>query len=445
MTRCTFYKLFVLLCLSVAIICCLNGYFIHYLQATNSQRESVEPRKHGPRPYADRRTSTNQSHSSPGAESNNAHLVQAAIQHKAASLKPAFRNKNPLYFKMKQAILDTFRLQPYNSSTIWKTVNAWPKRNEVIPALEPKLGSALAALQREPIRGVKNSRRGTQLKLVLELAGPQYVLFKPRWYHLEEIVNGTVYSGKDRHNAEIVSFHLAVILNLRSAPIVVGRSISLREHLSLVDEELRQTMLVIDGRQCVYGSCYYCRPSEVVCDDPVTGTLDGAVLYTIPGKLAKYRSPWQRTYDTGRKADWETDGGYCTLVRRKLSTETLLDLIDAAVFDFLIQNGDRHHYETRDDRLLLIDNGKGFGNPFVDHLDILAPLYQCCMIRRTTWIRLTTFSGGALTELLREIDRLDTLQPLLTEAHYQAIERRLLYVFSTVELCRQKHGNKLFK
>lgn len=60
-------------------------------------------------------------------------------------------------------------------------------------------------------------------------------------------------------------------------------------------------------------------------------------------------------------------------------------------------------------------------------------------------MRLTTFSGGALTELLREIDRLDPLQPLLTEAHYLALERRLLYVFSTVELCRQKHGNKLFK
>uniref|UniRef100_A0A182FMH9 FAM20 C-terminal domain-containing protein n=2 Tax=Anopheles albimanus TaxID=7167 RepID=A0A182FMH9_ANOAL len=443
MTRCTFYKLFILLCLSVAIICCLNGYFIHYLQSTASQRELVESRKHGPRPYTSR--TTNLSHNSLVESNDNAHLVQAAILHKAASLKPVFRNKNPIYFKMKQAILDTFRLKPYNSSTIWKMVNAWPKRNEVIPALEPKLGSVLAALQREPIRAVKKSHRGTQLKLVLELAGPQYVLFKPRWYQREEIINGTVYSGKDRHNAEIVSFHLAVILNLRSAPIAVGRSISLRDHLPLVEEELRQTMLVIDGRQCVYGSCHYCRQSEPVCDDPVTGTLEGAILYTIPGKLVKYRSPWQRTYQTERQAEWETNGGYCTLVRRKLSTETLLDLIDAAVFDFLIQNGDRHHYETRDERLLLLDNGKGFGNPFVDHLDILAPLYQCCIIRRSTWMRLTTFSGGALTELLREIDRLDPLQPLLTEAHYLALERRLLYIFSTVELCRQKHGNKLFK
>ncbi|XP_050099471.1 glycosaminoglycan xylosylkinase homolog isoform X2 [Anopheles aquasalis] len=418
---------------------------MHYLQSTFAPRKLVEPRKHGsPRSPASSRT-TNQSHNPLGESFNNAHLVQAAIVQNATTLKPEFRNKHTSYFRIRQAILNTFRLQPYNSSTIWKTVNAWPKRNEVIPALEPKLGSVLAALRREPIRGVKKSRRGTQLKLVLELSGPQYVLFKPRWYEREEIINGTVYSGKDRHNAEIVSFHLAVMLNLRSAPIAVGRSISLRDHLPLVDEELRQTMLVIDGRQCIYGSCHYCRQSEPVCDDPQTGTLDGAILYTIPGKLVKYRSPWQRTYNTERKAEWETNGGYCTLVNRTLSPAILLDLIDAAVFDFLIQNGDRHHYETRDGRLLLLDNGKGFGNPFVDHLDILAPLYQCCMIRDTTWKRLKLFSGGALTDLLREIDRLDALQPLLTEAHYLALERRLLYVFSTVQLCTQKHGNKMFK
>uniref|UniRef100_A0A2M4BNE1 Putative secreted protein n=1 Tax=Anopheles marajoara TaxID=58244 RepID=A0A2M4BNE1_9DIPT len=441
MTRCTFYKLFLLLCLSLVVICCLNGYFIHYLHSTTSQSKSVEPRKHGPRPSASRTTKL--SHNPLAEGNNNAQLVQAAILQNATTLKPEYRNKHPEYFRMKKAILDTFRLQPYNSSTIWRTVNAWPKRNEVIPASEPKLGSVLAALQREPIQAVKQSRRGTQLKLVLELSGRQYVLFKPRWYEREEIINGTVYSGKDRHNAEIVSFHLAVILNLRSTPIAVGRSISLRDHLPLVDDELRQTMLVIDGRQCVYGSCHYCRSSEPVCDDPVTGTLEGAVLYTIPGKLEKYRSPWQRTYSTERKAEWETNAGYCTLVRKSRPLEILLDLIDAAVFDFLIQNGDRHHYELRDKRLVLLDNGKGFGNPFVDHLDILAPLYQCCMIRKSTFNRLKIFAGGALTELLREIDRFDALQPLLTEAHYLALERRLLYVFSTVELCLQKRGNKV--
>lgn len=65
-------------------------------------------------------------------------------------------------------------------------------------------------------------------------------------------------------------------------------------------------------------------------------------------------------------------------MKTKLSVLRILDLIDAAIFDFLIQNGDRHHYETRKNRVVLIDNGKGFGNPNVDFIDILSPLYQCC-------------------------------------------------------------------
>lgn len=66
-------------------------------------------------------------------------------------------------------------------------------------------------------------------------------------------------------------------------------------------------------------------------------------------------------------------------MKPKIAETRLLDLIDVAIFDFLIQNGDRHHYETRNDRIVLIDNGKGFGNPSIDFLDILSPLYQCCL------------------------------------------------------------------
>jgi hypothetical protein len=67
------------------------------------------------------------------------------------------------------------------------------------------------------------------------------------------------------------------------------------------------------------------------------------------------------------------------------SSNRLLDLIDTAIFDFLIDNGDRHHYELLKDNfenpaILLIDNGKSLGNPDTDHIDILAPLYQCCVL-----------------------------------------------------------------
>jgi hypothetical protein len=107
--------------------------------------------------------------------------------------------------------------------------------------------------------------------------------------------------------------------------------------------------------------------------------LEGVVLYEIPGSIQKQKSPWQRTYKDGLKALWEDDDNYCHDVKKKLTLVRLLDLIDASIFDFLIQNGDRHHYETRKSRLLLLDNGKGFGTYYNDFTDILAPLYQCCM------------------------------------------------------------------
>lgn len=257
----------------------------------------------------------------------------------------------------------------------------------------------IRALQEAQILRARNTPRGTQLKLVFDLAGKQSVLFKPSWYGRDARLEGPVYSGKDRHNSEVVAFHLGAILNLRWTPIVVGRKVSLTEIYAIADDELRATMiskitlkfyillpfydqtlfLENDTRQCVYGKCHYCRQSETVCDSSEGGTLEGALLLIIPGKFAKYRSPWQRTYQNGVSAEWERNDGYCAKVKEQLPLERLLDLIDAAVFDFLIQNGDRHHYETREDRVLLMDNGKGFGNAFKDHFDILAPLYQCCM------------------------------------------------------------------
>lgn len=128
----------------------------------------------------------------------------------------------------------------------------------------------------------------------------------------------------------------------------------------------------------MYGKCFYCKEEEDVCGND-EHLLEGVILYLVPGLLEKQRSPWQRTYKENQLAAWEENMAYCNTIKDKLSYARLLDLIDVAIFDFLIQNGDRHHYETRQGRVVLIDNGKGFGNPNVDHIDILAPLYQCCV------------------------------------------------------------------
>lgn len=250
--------------------------------------------------------------------------------------------------------------------------------NEVYPE-RTALGQIIRALQTEDFVKVYNSNRGTQLKLVLKLRHNQPVLFKPAWYDRDVIIEGPVYSGKDRHTSEIVAFYLGAVLNFRWTPIAVGRRISLSEVYKKADSDLKATMVVADSQFCVYGKCHYCTPAEQLCGAGANHELEGTLLYLIPGTLQKHLSPWQRTYKVDKKASWENDLNYCQAQKLKMSLVRLLDIVDIAIFDYLIQNGDRHRHESRVGRLVLVDNGKGFGNAFADHFDILAPLYQCCL------------------------------------------------------------------
>lgn len=99
--------------------------------------------------------------------------------------------------------------------------------------------------------------------------------------------------------------------------------------------------------------------------------METAAILWLPSyvKLKSNRSPWQRTYKKNVKARWETDDDFCLSLQQQNqifriapSKRRLLDLVDASVFDFLISNGDRHHYEvmqgSADAAVLLLDNGK---------------------------------------------------------------------------------------
>ncbi|XP_055614067.1 glycosaminoglycan xylosylkinase homolog, partial [Uranotaenia lowii] len=170
-------------------------------------------------------------------------VVRALVEIKVAALKPSFRNRNPRYYPMKRALIRAFETKTFNISTVWRIANSWPQANEIYPAKDERIGKVLKSLQESEITRARNTPRGTQLKLLLDLAGKQSVLFKPAWYNRDTTIEGPVYSGKDRHNSEIVAFHLGAILNLRWTPIVAGRRISLTKLYSVADEGLRETMI----------------------------------------------------------------------------------------------------------------------------------------------------------------------------------------------------------
>lgn len=115
--------------------------------------------------------------------------------------------------------------------------------NEIYPAYSSRMCQVLSALQEVKILSAQNFRKGTQLKLNFTVEGGKTIVFKPAWYTRNQVIEGEVYAGKDRHNSEILAFFLGAVLNFRSTGLVVGRSINIRDVLEIADKDLRETII----------------------------------------------------------------------------------------------------------------------------------------------------------------------------------------------------------
>ncbi|XP_019771994.2 glycosaminoglycan xylosylkinase homolog [Dendroctonus ponderosae] len=324
---------------------------------------------------------------------------------------------------------------------LWAEANSWPSDSQLTNLSSALMGRILYSLGHARITKADLDTRGTQLKILLTLMGEQECVFKPKWYPIEKSIEGPVYAGKDRYGSEIVGFYLSVLLDKPFVPASVERTISLKyDVLPVATNRLLNVSLEKENRSCVFGQCFYCSKEDPICDNE-GNLLTGAVIFNVRKSFSSYRSPWQRTYKKRKKAAWEDSVDYCSAVKTRLHKKRLLDLIDVAIFDFLLQNGDRHHYETLDDSIVWLDNGKGLGNPYVQHLDILAPLYQCCLIRKKMWQALLSLAGGALSKYMK---LMPDIQNVLTEPHLRAMEQRLRLVFATVEFCKGRHDMRIF-
>ncbi|XP_054168491.1 glycosaminoglycan xylosylkinase-like isoform X4 [Oppia nitens] len=328
-------------------------------------------------------------------------------------------------------------------SRVWTVAQSWVTARAVLPENATLLGLVLSTLSRARVSRADVSRSGTQLKVLLDLEGGQRVLFKPKRYSRDFIVDG-IYGGADRHNGEIVAFHVSRLLSLRSAPVVSSRRLHIDSELrSVATPGLSSTFL---NDSCFYGDCHFCSPSDAVCCDS-SGYLEGSVHLLLPAKfkLQRVRHPWQRTYRSGVSALWETDAEFCDKVLKRVALRPrLLDLIDASILDFLIGNADRHHYEVFKDvpnsAVLLIDNGKSFGNPDFHELSILYPLLQCCHVRRSTVARLRLVAALPLSHAVQYLLSDDALWPLLTREHLSALDVRARRVLAAVEFCLETKG-----
>ncbi|KAK7070211.1 Glycosaminoglycan xylosylkinase [Halocaridina rubra] len=332
----------------------------------------------------------------------------------------------------------------------WDLARKWATPTSLVPEKAKGLGDILAALSTAPIKAADIGYKGTQLKVSILLKGGQRAVLKPKWYSREEVIEGEVYAGADRHNGEIAAFHLNRLLGFNMVPLAVGRKLSLkRDILPVATSRLSATFYRKEGKLCFYGVCYYCRKDASVCDNG--RIFEGTVILWLPRRLplSHIPHPWARTYKRTKLAQWEENENYCELVLRHpyysdSQFSRLLDLMDTAVFDFLIQNGDRHHYTVvkgkSESSVVLLDNGKSFGDAYVDHMDVLAPLLQCCRLRQTTYERLILLSGGGLSQALREILAQDPIAPILTRPHLHALDRRMLHILAVLSMCREQRG-----
>ncbi|XP_071454408.1 extracellular serine/threonine protein CG31145 [Hetaerina americana] len=318
---------------------------------------------------------------------------------------------------------------------------------------DPIVEKLLKDMATLPISKVVQKDGGTQIKLSIELENGEQALCKPMRFPREQqtLPNHFYFTDFERHNSEIAAFHLDRLLGFRRAMPVTGRHMNMTSELyAVATGDLLNTFFVSPSENlCFHGHCsYYCDTAHAVCGRP-RDALEGSFAAFLPAKekVARkvWRHPWRRSYHKRRKAQWEMEADYCSLVRDIPPYDEgrrLLDLMDMSVFDFLTGNMDRHHYETfkafgNDTFPLHLDQGRGFGRPYHDELSILAPITQCCLMRRSTLSTLLRFHNGMrkLSHLMRDSMASDPVNPVLWEPHLAALDRRVAIILKAVRQC----------
>nr|XP_046228929.1 extracellular serine/threonine protein kinase FAM20C-like [Scatophagus argus]XP_046228938.1 extracellular serine/threonine protein kinase FAM20C-like [Scatophagus argus]XP_046228946.1 extracellular serine/threonine protein kinase FAM20C-like [Scatophagus argus] len=343
----------------------------------------------------------------------------------------------------------------------WLRFHLGISRWQLYPHRDPNMEPLSQQLATHNIVSAVQKSGGTQLKLVMSFPNYGQAMFKPMKQERDEETNYNLYyfSDFERHNAEIAAFHLDRILGYRRIPPVVGRLVDVVKEIKDIttDRKLARTFFTSPvGNMCFYGQCsYYCSTEHAVCGRPTHLEASMAVMLPDLSLAARrtWRSPWRRSYSRSKRAKWESDPHYCSMVKKTPPYNKgtrLLDFIDMVILDFLMSNMDRHHYETFEKFgnhtfLLHLDNGRAFGRHSKDEPSILAPLEQCCRIRRSTWLRLRllTLPQYRLSDVMSaslSLDPLHSVAPLLSEPHLAALDRRLKTVLETVSRCQKRQS-----
>lgn len=334
----------------------------------------------------------------------------------------------------------------------WRIVHRNIRQYSLYDPDSPALKGLLHDLATLPIDEIDENEGGTQLKLIFMFSNGGRAVFKPMRYPREvgASPNHYIFDDLERHIAEIAASHLDRLLGFYRVPPTVGRKVNLTSEIKpLVPHSTSKTFFKSPaGNTCFYGVCdYFCDSHYAFCGNP--DVIEGSVMSYLPSRNIAQRvswyQPWRRSYSKFRKAEWETDETFCKSARRQSplnNGKMLLDMIDAHTFDFLTGNKDRHSFLTFKEFgnysfPILYDNGRGFGRQDYDAMSILAPLRQCCMIRKSTFLKYLKLYIGPdrLSTLMEKSLASDLVAPVLLPGHLNALDRRLVKILQAVAKC----------
>ncbi|XP_060579334.1 extracellular serine/threonine protein CG31145-like [Ruditapes philippinarum] len=304
----------------------------------------------------------------------------------------------------------------------WKQLHMNIRQFSLYDPDDPNLNIVLDELSKLPIKSMETSddwKDGTQFKMVFHFENGATGLAKPMRYRreVETSENHYIFDDMERHIAEIAAFQLDKLLGFQRVPPTIGRKVNITSELKPISpKSLNKTIYYSPaGNICFYGKCrQFCNHAYAFCGHP--DMIEVSIQSFLPSeKIARRKSwqqPWKRAYSLRRKAYWETNDDLCISVRKRSpfnNGKILQDIIDVHTFDFLTGNKDRHNIATfkqfgNYSFPILYDNGRGFGRQTYDALSILAPLRQCCLIRKSTLLKYIKLYLGdeKLSSLMRK-------------------------------------------
>ncbi|KAK7112956.1 extracellular serine/threonine protein CG31145-like [Littorina saxatilis] len=367
-------------------------------------------------------------------------LKRQRLQRKAGMQLPAYKN--------------------YKSTTNWERFHTGIRQHFLYDPDKPVVDAVLSDLTKRNIIDVEQKEGGTQIKLIITYDDEGQALFKPMRYprETETLPDHFYFADYERHIAEIAAFHLDRVLGFNRVPPVAGRKLNMTHDIRrLAESKLARTFFISPaGNLCFHGSCsYYCDSGHPICGHP--DMLEASMMaFLPPEKMAHrqtWRNPWKRSYSKHRKAYWEVYDDLCEKVKKRApynKGRRLLDIVDMSVMDFMMGNLDRHHYETfrafgNDSFIIHLDHGRGFGKAHQDEMSCLAPMLQCCRLRRSTLQRLVRLYRGPypFSVIVRTALSRDSVNPVLIEPHLEALDRRLVKVLRVLAECAGEEGRTL--